>query len=108
MKLDNELFFRNEILKGQIIAKKIKSQADYKVIKILSDAKKKGLVIQEESKAISLRLLSSIFVKEPNFYRFCRISQAYKNIFRTGNDLIIMSPDNYFLKYMKYTVQELY
>jgi modulator of FtsH protease HflC len=108
MKLDNELFSKSEILKGQVIAKKIKSQADFQVIKILSNAKRKELVIQGESEDISMRLLSSIFVKEPNFYRFFRTFQAYKNIFRTGKDLIIMNPDNYFFRYMKHTVQELY
>lgn len=108
MKLDNELFSKSEILKGQIIAKKIKSQADCKVIKILSDVKRKELVIQGESEAVSMRLLSCIFVKEPNFYRFLRTFQAYKNIFRTGKDLIIMNSDNYFFRYMKNTVKELY
>ncbi|HXK00463.1 MAG TPA: protease modulator HflC [Buchnera sp. (in: enterobacteria)] len=70
MKLDNELLTRSEMLKGQVISEKIKSEADRKVIKILSDAKKKALVIQGESKVISMKLLSGIFIKEPNLYCF--------------------------------------
>ncbi|WP_367673571.1 protease modulator HflC [Buchnera aphidicola] len=99
MQLENEFIARNEILKGKLIAKKIKSKADYAAIKILLDANIKGLIIKGEGEAISLKLLSSFFIKDPNFYRFLRKLQVYEKIFNTGKNFIIIRSDNIFKTY---------
>ncbi|MCW5196459.1 protease modulator HflC [Buchnera aphidicola (Pemphigus obesinymphae)] len=96
MILENKFVSNNETLKGQIIAKKIKLDADYKVMKILSDAQRKGLLIRETGEITSLKLLSDFFIKEPHFYRFLKIFEFYRKNFCSERNLII-NADNIFL-----------
>ncbi|CAL4325557.1 protease modulator HflC [Buchnera aphidicola] len=95
MILENELVSNNEMLKGQFTAKKIKLDADYKVMKILFNAQRKGLLIRELGKVTSLKLFSDVCKKEPYFYFFLKIFESYKKNF-CGERNLIINKDNIF------------
>lgn len=101
MVLENEFVANNETLKGQMIAKKIKLDADYKVMKILSNVQRKGLLIREGGEVTSLKLLSDFFVKEPYFYRFLKMFESYRKNFCSEKNLIINADNVFFNIYSK-------
>ncbi|XBC44345.1 MAG: protease modulator HflC [Buchnera aphidicola (Schlechtendalia peitan)] len=102
MRAEREAVARSQRSKGQEEAEKLKASADYEVTKVLSEARRRALIIRGEGEAEAAKLFSSSFNQEPDFYSFIRSLRAYENSFNSGEDILIINPDNsYFFKYMK-------
>ncbi|XBC43298.1 MAG: protease modulator HflC [Buchnera aphidicola (Meitanaphis flavogallis)] len=102
MRAEREAVARSQRSKGQEEAEKLRASADYEVIKVLSEAQRKALIIKGEGEATVAKLFADSFNQEPNFYSFIRSLLAYENSFKSGKDVLIINPENnYFFKYMK-------
>ncbi|STF43269.1 HflC protein [Escherichia coli] len=47
------------------------------------------------------KLFADAFSKDPDFYAFIRSLRAYENSFSGNQDVMVMSPDSDFFRYMK-------
>ncbi|XBC40735.1 MAG: protease modulator HflC [Buchnera aphidicola (Nurudea yanoniella)] len=102
MRAEREAVARSQRSKGQEEAEKLRALADYEVTKVLSEAQRQALIIRGEGESEVAKLFSRSFEREPIFYSFIRSLQAYENSFKSGQDILIINPDNnYFFKYMK-------
>lgn len=102
MRAEREAVARSQRSQGQEEAEKLKASVDYEVVKVLSEAQRKALIIRGEGEAEVAKLFSSSFNKEPIFFDFIRSLQAYEKSFKSGQDILIINPENnYFFKYMK-------
>ncbi|WWP00878.1 MAG: protease modulator HflC [Candidatus Dasytiphilus stammeri] len=99
MRAEREAVARHHRSQGKEEAEKLRASADYEVTKILAEAEKKALVLRGEGDATVLKLFVTTFTQNSDFYFFQRSLRAYENSFN-NKDLIILTPDHHFLKYL--------
>ncbi|MFM8463672.1 MAG: protease modulator HflC, partial [Burkholderiaceae bacterium] len=57
--------------------------------------------IRGEGDAKAARIYSDAFGKNPEFYKFMRSLEAYKDSFKTRSDVLLIDPNSEFLRYFK-------
>ncbi|WWO97558.1 MAG: protease modulator HflC [Candidatus Dasytiphilus stammeri] len=85
---------------GKEEAEKIRAAADYEVISILAEAERQAHIIHGEADAFVAKLFAIYLNQDTNFYSFVRTLHAYKKIFQSNKDLIILDINHPFLRYM--------
>jgi len=86
---------------GEKEALRIRAEADRKRTEILSAAARDALKIRGEGDAKAAALYSAAYGRSPEFYSFYRSLQAYKNSLGKEGDLMVVSPDSDFFRYMR-------
>jgi membrane protease subunit HflC len=86
---------------GQSANVRTRSEAERKRTEILADAERDALRIQGEADSESAQIYARAYSKNPEFYAFYRSLQAYERALGKDGDLIVVSPDGEFFKYLK-------
>ena len=86
---------------GEKEALRIRAEADRKRTEILAAAARDALKIRGEGDAKAAALYSAAYGRNPEFYSFYRSLQAYKNSLGKEGDLMVVSPDSDFFRYMR-------
>jgi membrane protease subunit HflC len=86
---------------GAAESEKIRADADRQRTVILADAYRQAEAIRGEGDAKAARIYSDAFGKNPEFYKFMRSLEAYKESFKTRSDVLLIDPNSEFLKYFK-------
>jgi membrane protease subunit HflC len=86
---------------GEKEALRIRAEADRKRTEILAAAARDALKIRGEGDAKAAALYSAAYGRNPEFYSFYRSLQAYKNSLGKDGDLMVVSPDSDFFRYMR-------
>jgi membrane protease subunit HflC len=86
---------------GEKEALRIRAEADRKRTEIFAAAARDALKIRGEGDAKAAALYSAAYGRNPEFYSFYRSLQAYKNSLGKEGDLMVVSPDSDFFRYMR-------
>lgn len=86
---------------GQSQATKIRASADAQRMEIIADAERDALKVRGEADAQAARIYASAYSKNPEFYAFYRSLQAYRSSLGKDGDLLVITPDGEFFKYLK-------
>ena len=86
---------------GDENAEKLKAEADRQRTEILSQAYREAQIIRGEGDARSAEVYARAYSRNPEFYSFYRSLQAYDKSIGTENDVLVISPDSEFFKYLK-------
>ena len=86
---------------GEKDALRIRAEADRKRTEILSAAARDSLKIRGEADSIASATYSGAYNKNPEFYSFYRSLQAYKNSLGKDGDVMVVSPDSEFFRYLR-------
>jgi len=86
---------------GEKDALRIRAEADRKRTEILSIAARDSLKIRGEADAKATATYAAAYSKNPEFYAFYRSIQAYKNSLGKDGDVMVVSPDSEFFKYLR-------
>ncbi|MFQ0970924.1 protease modulator HflC [Gilliamella sp. BG1] len=100
MKAERNNVFQNQHFQGVKRADEIRAEATLEVTKILSEAERQSRSIRGEGDANAIKLYADAFGKDIEFFSFIRRLKAYERSF-TDNDIVVISPDSEFFKYMK-------
>jgi modulator of FtsH protease HflC len=79
----------------------IRSGAERKKTEIIATANADAQRIRGEGEATASGLYATAYNKNPEFYSFYRSLQAYQTSLGKDRDLIVVSPDGEFFKYLK-------
>ncbi|MDU0810572.1 MAG: protease modulator HflC [Burkholderia sp.] len=90
-------------LDGDVEVQKIIACADHNRQKVLANSYERAQRIKGEGDAKAVSITADVFNQDPNFYQLYASLQAYKNIFK-DNDIIVVSPDSEFFKFMHSSV----
>ena len=82
-------------------AEKLRATADYEVTKTLAESERQGRIMRGEGDAEAAKLFADAFSQDPDFYAFIRSLRAYEKSFEGNQDVMVMSPDSDFFRYMK-------
>lgn len=87
---------------GEAESEKIRADADKQRTVILAEAFRDAEKIKGEGDARASRIYASAFGKNPEFYRFYRSLEAYKESFKNRKDILVVDPSSEFFRYMKH------
>lgn len=86
---------------GAAESEKIRADADKQREIIVAEAYGEAQRIKGEGDAKSSAIYAEAFGRNPEFYSFYRSLEAYRNAFRTKNDVLVLDPNSDFFKYLK-------
>jgi membrane protease subunit HflC len=86
---------------GQSASVRIRAEADREKIEILANAERDALRVQGEGDAEATAIYARAYSKDPEFYSFYRSLQAYDHSLGKDGDLLVVTPDGEFFKYLK-------
>jgi modulator of FtsH protease HflC len=86
---------------GESTRTSIKAAADRRRTEILANAERDALRIRGEGDAAATQIYSRAYSKDPEFYAFYRSLQAYEHALGKDSDLLVLTPDGEFFKYLK-------
>ncbi len=86
---------------GAAESEKIRADADRQRTVILADAYRQAEAIRGEGDAKAARIYADAFGRNPEFYKFMRSLEAYKESFKTRSDVLLIDPNSEYLRYFK-------
>lgn len=86
---------------GDENAEKLKAEADRQRTEILAQAYRESEIIRGDGDAQSADIYAKAYSRNAEFYAFHRSMQAYREAVGTDSDVLVISPDSEFFKYLK-------
>jgi membrane protease subunit HflC len=86
---------------GQSISAATRANAERQRTVILADAERDALRVRGEGDATAAQTYARAYSKNPEFYAFYRSLQAYERSLGKEGDLLVVSPDGDFFRYLK-------
>jgi modulator of FtsH protease HflC len=86
---------------GQQSSASIRSSAERQRTEIIASAERDALQVRGEGDASASQTYAHAYGKDPEFYAFWRSMQAYERSLGKDGDLLVVSPDGEFFKYLK-------
>ncbi|MBS0288751.1 MAG: protease modulator HflC [Proteobacteria bacterium] len=86
---------------GQSKAEAIRADADAKVIVIGAQAERQANQMRGEGDANASKIYADVYGRDPEFYTFYRSLEAYRETFKSNNDMLVLKPDDAFFKYFR-------
>lgn len=86
---------------GEESALRIRSQADREASVIKSTANREAQILIGEADAQAAKMFADAFSQDTDFYSFLRSLRAYENTFQENQNIMVLSPDTDFFRYMK-------
>jgi len=79
----------------------VKAKTDANVLRTLAAADEYSRTTRGEADANAAKIYADTYNKDPEFYAFLRSIDAYRASFNSKNDILVVSPDSDFFKYLK-------
>ncbi len=86
---------------GDENGEKLRAEADRQRTELLAQAYKEAEMIRGEGDARSAEVYARAYSRNAEFYSFYRSLQAYRESLGTDSDVLVISPDSEFFKYLK-------
>lgn len=86
---------------GKAMAETIRAKADATASVIVATAKADAATIRGDGDAEAAKLFADTYSKDPDFFAFYRSLLAYKTVFNSKQDILVLKPDTKFFKYFK-------
>jgi membrane protease subunit HflC len=86
---------------GDENAEKLRAEADRQRTELLAQAYREAEMIKGEGDARSAEVYARAYSRNAEFYSFYRSLQAYRESIGTDSDVLVISPDSEFFKYLK-------
>ncbi|MFC0179720.1 protease modulator HflC [Thorsellia kenyensis] len=86
---------------GEEAAVRIRSETDRETAIMKSKAQRDAQILVGEGDAIAAKTFADAFNQDTGFYSFIRSLRAYEESFKGNTDVMVLSPDNEFFRYMK-------
>jgi membrane protease subunit HflC len=99
MKAERERVAKDFRSRGEEAAERIRAGADRQSTVLLAEAYRDAERSRGEGDARAAGIYAQAYSKNPDFYRFYRSLNAYRNSFSTREDLLLLQPDSEFFKY---------
>lgn len=84
-------------------SEKIRADADRQRTVILAEAYREAEAIRGKGEAQATQIYGQAFGQNPEFFRFYRSLEAYRNSFKSRDDIMVIDPNSEFFRYFKNT-----
>ncbi len=79
----------------------VKAKTDANVLRTLAEGDEYSRIQRGNADATAAKIYADTYNKDPEFYAFLRSIDAYKASFNSKSDILVVSPDSDFFKYLK-------
>jgi modulator of FtsH protease HflC len=86
--------------RGAESAEKLRAEADRERTEIIAQAYRDSEIIRGDGDAKAAEIYARAYERNPEFYSFHRSLQAYRESLGTQSDVLVISPDSDFFKYL--------
>ena len=86
---------------GSSEAVRTRAEAERKRTEIIANAEREALQVRGKADAQATLIYSKAYSRNPEFYAFYRTLQAYERSLGKDGDVLVVSPDGEFFKYLK-------
>ncbi|PAJ72489.1 protease modulator HflC [Pseudoalteromonas sp. NBT06-2] len=86
---------------GREQSETIRAGVDRRVTVMLAEAERNARTVRGEGDAAAAKIYATSYSKDASFYTFLRSLDAYKATFSSKSDVMVLSPDSDFFKFMK-------
>jgi modulator of FtsH protease HflC len=86
---------------GQSASVRIRAAAERSSTEIRAGAERDALRVRGEGDATAAQIYAKAYTKDPEFYAFYRSLQAYERSLGKDGDLLVITPDGEFFKYLR-------
>lgn len=86
---------------GSAASEKIRADADKQREVIIAEAYRDAQKTKGEGDAKAAEIYNQSYSRNPEFYAFYRSQEAYKNSFKSKDDVMVLDPNSDFFKYMR-------
>lgn len=100
MRAERNAVAREHRAEGQSQAEFIRADVDARVTVMVADAEREAREIRGEGDAEAARIYGEAYSQDAEFFAFLRSMQAYQETFASGNDILVLSPDSEFFRYL--------
>lgn len=100
MRTERERVARELRAQGAEQAERIRADAERQRTEILAEAYRDSEVIRGEGDATAAETYANAFEQNADFYSFWRSLTAYRDVFASGGDMMVLEPDSEFFKFM--------
>lgn len=100
MRTERERLAREHRSKGKETATRIHADADAESRVIVAEAYREAQSVRGDGDATAAATYAKAYGKNPEFYRFYRSMDAYKNTFMSKEDVMLINPDSEFFRYL--------
>ncbi len=99
MRAERERLAADFRAKGQEQFQTITAQADRQATVIRAEAQRQADILRGEGEGERTKLLNTAFSKDPEFFRFYRTMQAYRNAIDPGTTSLVLTTDSEFFRF---------
>jgi len=85
---------------GDEMAQRVRAAADRERTELLAQATREAEKIRGEGDAKAAEIYAGVYKKYPEFYAFHRSLEAYRNSLGKSEDILVLSPDSDFFRYL--------
>jgi membrane protease subunit HflC len=100
MRAERQAVAKEHRSQGQEKSEVIRANIDRKVSIMLAQANKESSEVRGQGDAESSKIYADSYAQDAEFFAFLRSMQAYKESFANKGDVMVLSPDSDFFKYM--------
>ena len=87
---------------GDEIGQRTRAEADRDRTEILAEAMRQAQQLRGEGDALATDIYAKAYTRNPEFYSFYRSLEAYRNSLGRDSDVLVLSPDSEFFKYLNH------
>jgi modulator of FtsH protease HflC len=99
MRSEREIEARQHRATGNELAVGIEADAERQTVVIRAEAYRRAEEIRGDGDARAAQIYAAAFNQDPEFYSFYRSINAYVNVFRSKEDLMVLDPNSDFFRY---------
>jgi len=100
MRAERQAVAREHRSQGQEKSEVIRANIDRKVSIMIAEANKNSLEVRGEGDARSAKIYADSYSQDAGFFAFLRSMKAYEKSFADKDDVMVLSPDSEFFKFM--------
>lgn len=100
MRAERQAVAKEHRSQGQELSEVIRANTDRKVSIMLAQANKESSEVRGQGDAESSKIYADAYMQDAEFFAFLRSMQAYSKSFADKDDVMVLSPDSDFFKYM--------
>jgi len=101
MRSERQVLAREHRARGREIALGIRADADRQQVVIEAEAYRQAEQIRGDGDARAAAIYAQAYERDSEFYQFYRSLAAYREVFSSERDLLLLEPDSEFFKYLK-------
>lgn len=104
MSAEREVLAREHRARGRELSQGIRADAERQAVVIRSQAERRSELIRGDGDARSSAIYAAAFSADPEFYEFTRSLNAYRQVFSSKDDIMVIDPSSDFFKYLNTNV----